>query len=161
MVGTPAKKRHSVPLHDLEGILGREAGEQCQGGGNGDGGILDARLSERVEEREDSQGHVALVDWNQAGHHESRIHQQVRVGELRPLGLAGGPRGVEDRPRCRLHRSDAPLEIGGAEARSGRCPVLSPSVQTTGTPAPRAPLLAGSWKKVCAIRRLESESSMW
>ena len=106
----PRKEGDLVALHDLERFLGTEARQQAEASAVSDERVLDAGLSERMEEGQGGKRHVVSAGRDQLRNHDGAVEHQVRVGEFGAFGFPGGARGVENHGRVgrigRMQRRD-------------------------------------------------------
>src|SRR5208283_3836540 len=92
----PREKRDPVALDHPKRLLGRKAGEQREGATGCDARVLDAGLTEGVEEWQRRERHMVIRDGQHLRYDHRTVQEQVRVRELGAFGLAGRARGVED-----------------------------------------------------------------
>ena len=111
--GHPGEERDPVALHDLERLLGREAGQQREGAAP----AAMVAFWMQVWPKEWNSGRVARATWLPStgisrGTTTAQLISRLEWVSSAPLGLTGGARGVED------YRSV--VGTGGVERREGR-----------------------------------------
>ena len=129
MVGHAREERDAVALHDLEGVLGREARQQREASRprrSSRSGCRSGRRSGRAAARRARRRRARIG--TQLRHHDRAVDEEVRVGELGALRLARRARGVED------HRGVGGA-ASGAAPRSARAAASSARVSAPAPPA--------------------------
>ena len=86
---------HPVARDHLQRLAGFEAGQQGERRPGRHRGVQTAGLSERMEQRQPAEDDV-VGRGSEQPHRHVGVPTEVGVGQFGTLGLAGGPRGVED-----------------------------------------------------------------